>query len=238
MRKLIAAAIIVCIASPVFAANPVKTPKQKQKAKVLRLKTEEQKTLYAVGLVLARQLESFNLTPTELRLVQHGLTDGVRGRKARLDFITYSKKSQEMGVARRDAHGKKLEKMAPQFIEKAAAEEGAVKTKSGAVYLTLKEGAGVPPTENEIVRLHFVSTLIDNREMDSTYKREPEEDQLNHYIKCLTEGVQLMKPGGKAKLVCPPETALGQKSFGLVPPNATLVYEVELLEVKPQLVVE
>jgi len=239
MRKLVVAAIIVCMASPVFAANPVKTPKQKQKAKVLRLKTEEQKTLYAVGLVLARQLESFNLTPSELRLVQHGLTDGVRGRKARVDFITYSKKSQEMGIARRDARGKKLEEMAPEFIEKAAAEEGAVKTRSGAVYLMLKEGEGVPPTENEIVRLHFVSALIDKREMDSTYKRgEPEEDQLNHYIKCLTEGVQLMKPGGRAKLVCPPETALGKKSFGLVPPNATLVYEVELLEVKPQLVVE
>jgi FKBP-type peptidyl-prolyl cis-trans isomerase FkpA len=69
--------------------------------------------------------------------------------------------------------------------------------------------------------------------MDNTYKRgAAEEDKLSHYIKCLVEGVQLMKPGGKARLVCPPETALGKEAFGLVPPNATLVYEVELLEVE------
>jgi len=233
MRKLIVTVIIVCLASPAFAAKPLKPKKHKPKTTELKLKTEDQKTLYAVGLVLARQLASFDLTPAELRLVKQGLADGVHGRKPKVDFVTYSKKSQEMGIARRDAAGKKLEALAPEFIEKAAAEEGAVKTNSGVVYIPLKEGDGTPPTVNETVKLHFVSSLIDDREMDSTYKRgEPQEDQLSHFIKCLTEGVQLMKPGGRAKLVCPQETALGKESFGLVPPNATLVYEVELVEVK------
>jgi len=240
MKKMIIAAMIMGIASPVYGHNPVKTARQKVKVKEVVLKTEDQKTLYAVGLVFARQLAAFDLTPAELRLVKQGLTDGVSGKKEKVDFVTYSKKSQEMGIARRDAHGKKLEAQAAHFIAMAAAEEGAVKTASGAVYHPLKEGNGVPPTEHETVRVHFVSTLIDGREMDNTYKRgEPEEDQLSHYIKCLIEGVQLMKPGGKARLVCPPETALGKEGFGLVPPNATLVYEVELLEVvKPDIFIE
>jgi FKBP-type peptidyl-prolyl cis-trans isomerase FkpA len=216
MRKLVIATLILCVASPVFAARP--------------LKTEEQKTLYAVGLVIAGQLSSFNLTPAELRLVKQGLTDGVRGRKAKVDYAKYSKKSLEMGIARRDAHGKKLEAQAAAFVEAAAGETGAVKSKSGTVYRSLREGEGERPAATDTVKIHYRSTLIDGREMDSTYKRgEPDQSKANGFIDCLNEGIQMMKPGGRARLVCPPETALGSEGYGLVPPNATLVYDVELV---------
>jgi FKBP-type peptidyl-prolyl cis-trans isomerase FkpA len=232
MRKFVIATLLLLTTSPLFAHEPAKIAKHNVKTSEQKLRTEDQKTLYAVGLVLARQLASFNLTPAELRLVKQGLTDGVRGRKPKVDFVKYTKKSEEMGVARRDAHGKKLEEQAAAFIAVAAAEDGAVKMPSGAVYLSFKEGAGEPPLATDTVKLHFKSTLIDGREMDNTYKRgEPENARIDEYVKCLGDGALLMKPGGKARLVCPPETAMGKEGIGLVPPNATLVFDVELVEV-------
>jgi FKBP-type peptidyl-prolyl cis-trans isomerase FkpA len=219
MKLLVAISIVLISALPASAAGT--------------LKTEEQKTLYGVGLVIARQLSVFNLTPRELRLVNRGISDGVRGRKPRVDFAAYSKKSREMGIARRNAHGKQLERKAGAFMEKAGSKPGAVKTHSGLIYLPLLEGVGSSPVDTDIVKLHHRSTLIDGKEMDSSYKRgTPDEAPLNEFLKCLTEGVQMMKPGGKARLVCPPETGLGKEGSGIIPPDAVLVFEVELLEVK------
>jgi FKBP-type peptidyl-prolyl cis-trans isomerase FkpA len=223
MQRIFIAALILVLALPAYAA------KKKPVSKPL---TEEQKAYYAIGLVLARQLEVFDLTPAELRIVKRGLSDATRGRKPKVDFAIYSKKSRELANARRDAHGKKLEGKAAAFIEEAAEEEGAEKSKSGVVYLALKEGAGERPAETETIKLHYRMLLIDGKEMDSTYKRgEPEEAKVSEYIKCLHEGVQLMRPGGRARLVCPPETALGKEGNGVIPANATIVYEVELVEV-------
>lgn len=117
-------------------------------------------------------------------------------------------------------------------ITKAAAEPGAQTTASGLVYRSLKEGAGLNPTANDVVRVHYRGTLPDGTEFDSSYARkEPAEFPLNRVIKCWTEGVQLMKAGGKAKLTCPSAIAYGARGTpgGPIPPNATLLFEVELL---------
>jgi FKBP-type peptidyl-prolyl cis-trans isomerase FkpA len=222
MNRWLIVALVLLLAAPVGAAT--------------KLKTEEDKTLYGVGLVIARQLAVFNLTPKELRLVRQGIYDGIKGRKPKVDFAVYSKKSVEMGLARRDAHGKKLEAKALEFLEEAEEEDGAVKTASGLVYLSRKEGEGKNPVETDKVKLHYRFTLVDGWEVDSSYKRgEPDVAELNNYFKCVIEGVQLMKPGGKAKLVCPPNLVNGKEGAGLIPPNATLLFEVELLEImKPE----
>ena len=108
------------------------------------------------------------------------------------------------------------------------------KTKSGLVYESLKEGKGDPPQATDTVRVHYRGTFPDGREFDSSYKRnEPTEFPLNRVIPCWTEGVQLMKPGGKARLTCPPSIAYGERGAGgVIPPNATLHFEIELLSVK------
>lgn len=105
-----------------------------------------------------------------------------------------------------------------------------VATPSGLVYQSLKEGSGASPAASDIVRVHYRGTFTDGREFDSSMK-EPAEFPLNRVIRCWTEGVQMMKPGGKARLTCPPQIAYGDKGAGggVVPPNATLVFEVELL---------
>jgi FKBP-type peptidyl-prolyl cis-trans isomerase FkpA len=119
-------------------------------------------------------------------------------------------------------------------IGKAAAENGAVKTDSGMVYRSLTEGKGASPKATDIVQVHYKGTFPDGKEFDSSYKRgQPTEFPLNRVIKCWTEGVQRMKVGGKAKLTCPPSLAYGEKGAGsLIPPNATLQFEVELISIK------
>ena len=104
-------------------------------------------------------------------------------------------------------------------------------TASGLVYESLKEGTGDSPKATDTVKVHYRGTLLDGKEFDSSYKRgEPTEFPLNRVIPCWTEGVQRMKPGGKAKLTCPPGIAYGERGAGgVIPPNATLKFDVELL---------
>lgn len=113
----------------------------------------------------------------------------------------------------------------------AAKEQGAVVTKSGLVYRALTAGKGDSPQPADRVKVHYKGTFPDGKEFDSSYKRgEPTEFPLNRVIPCWTEGVGMMKVGGKAKLTCPPAIAYGERGAGgVIPPNATLHFEVELL---------
>jgi len=113
----------------------------------------------------------------------------------------------------------------------AAKEPGATQTTSGLVYRAIKDGTGATPKATDLVKVHYRGTFPDGREFDSSYKRnEPAEFPLNQVIPCWTEGVQRMKVGGKAKLTCPAAIAYGARGAGtVIPPNATLLFEVELL---------
>ncbi len=124
--------------------------------------------------------------------------------------------------------------LANDTIDKAAKEKGAVKTASGMVYRSIKEGSGKSPTAASVVEVNYRGTLPNGTEFDSSYKRHQSATfPLSRVIPCWTEGVQMMKVGGKAQLVCPPELAYGARGAGnVVPPNATLIFEVELLGVK------
>ncbi len=120
--------------------------------------------------------------------------------------------------------------LAAAGLAQAAAPE---KTPSGLIYESLQDGQGAQPTAQSTVQVHYRGTLLDGREFDSSYKRgEPATFPLNRVIPCWTEGVAKMREGGKAKLTCPPEIAYGSRGAGgVIPPNATLNFEVELLKV-------
>lgn len=119
------------------------------------------------------------------------------------------------------------------YLDKAAAQPGAVRTASGLVYRELRAGSGESPSANDMVTVHYRGTLVDGTEFDSSYKRnEPAQFPLNHVIRCWTEGVQKMKVGGKSELVCPASIAYGERgSPPVIPGGATLIFEVELLRI-------
>ena len=123
--------------------------------------------------------------------------------------------------------------MADAVTDAAAKEPGAVVTATGLVYRAIKEGSGASPTAADSVKVHYKGTFPDGREFDSSYKRnEPIDFPLRGVIPCWTEGVQKMKVGGKAKLTCPAAIAYGARGAGgVIPPNATLLFEVELLAI-------
>jgi FKBP-type peptidyl-prolyl cis-trans isomerase FkpA len=126
--------------------------------------------------------------------------------------------------------------LAASFVaQPARAENNAtVTTKSGMEYTSLREGTGPTPRASDTVVVNYRGTLLNGREFDNSYKRgRPAEFQLDQVIKCWTEGLQLMKVGGKAELECPSDLAYGERgTMSSVPPNATLIFEVELLAIK------
>ncbi|WP_163991559.1 FKBP-type peptidyl-prolyl cis-trans isomerase [Pyxidicoccus caerfyrddinensis] len=195
--------------------------------------TEEQKTLYALGLSIGRSISVFDMTPEELEYVKAGITTQVKGEKSPVDMETYGPKLQELARSRSTRKAEKEKENSKKFLEEAAKESGAKKTESGLVYKELTPGTGESPKASDIVKVHYKGTLTNGTEFDSSYKRgEPTQFPLQGVIKCWTEGVQMMKVGGKAKLTCPSDIAYGDRG---APPNipggAALVFEVELLEI-------
>jgi FKBP-type peptidyl-prolyl cis-trans isomerase FkpA len=196
-------------------------------------KTEEQKALYALGLAIAQNLGSFSLTAAELEMVKTGLSDGVLKKKPKVELQAYGPKIGELQQARVGKAAEKEKKAGKAFADKAAAEKGSVKTDSGLVITTIKEGKGASPKATDKVKVHYEGKLTDGTVFDSSVQRgEPVEFALNGVLPCWTEGVQKLKVGGKARLVCPSDIGYGDQGRPpRIPPGATLVFEVELLEI-------
>ncbi|MFO1425716.1 MAG: FKBP-type peptidyl-prolyl cis-trans isomerase [Steroidobacteraceae bacterium] len=199
--------------------------------------TDNEKTLYALGALLSRAIETFELTPAELKWVQAGLGDAVAKKPLGVPLETFGPKVQELQGARMAARAAREKTAGEAFVAKAAAEPGATRTASGIVITTLQAGSGAAPQASDQVKVHYEGKLLDGTVFDSSLKRgEPAVFPLGGVIKCWTEGVQSMKVGGRARLVCPADTAYGDRGAPpTIPGNATLVFEVQLLEiVKPQ----
>ncbi len=195
--------------------------------------SEDDKALYAVGLSIWKSLEIFDLTPAELALIQRGLAEAAAGKPAAdVTIETYGPKIQALVQARQKVRADKEKARGAEFAAKAAQLPGAVKAESGLVYVELQAGTGDFAKTTDRVKVHYRGTLVDGTEFDSSHKRgQPAEFPLGGVIKCWTEGVQKMKVGGKARLVCPSDIAYGDNGRPpSIPGGATLDFEVELLE--------
>jgi len=234
MSKLAATAIVagaVLVSAACAQKQPEPAPSASPSAAAM---TEEQKTLYAAGIILGRNLSPLSPTPAEIEVISKGIADGAQGKTPEVDLQTYGPKVQELIQARQTARAGGEKTKGQEYAAKAASEAGAEKTASGLIFQTLTAGSGASPKATDTVSVHYRGTLTDGTEFDSSYKRgEPVEFPLNGVIPCWTEGVQKMKVGGKARLVCPSEIAYGDQGRPpVIPGGATLVFEVELLGIK------
>ena len=197
--------------------------------------TDDEKALYSMGVMLADNLLGFDLTEQELVMVKAGLADGAR-QESKIkpeDIEPLIPRIRELRNERMTVALEREKATGSEHLAKAAAEAGAQQTESGMGYKAVTEGSGASPSADDTVRVHYEGRLVNGKVFDSSRERnEPAEFPLNGVIPCWTEGVQKMKVGGSAQLVCPPELAYGdQGSPPQMPGGATLIFEVELLDI-------
>ncbi len=222
MRKLLYFTIGAIICSSSIASAQSATPT-----------TDEQKTLYALGMAISQSLGIFSLSEEELTMVNAGIADGVLKREPKVVMQEFMPKVQQLQQARLAVVSDAEKKAGAEFLTKAATEKGATKTDSGLVFSTITEGKGPSPKATDKVKVHYHGTLTNGEVFDSSTQRgEPVTFPLNGVIPCWTEGVQRMKVGEKSRLVCPSSIAYGERGAPpKIKPGSTLVFEVELLEI-------
>ena len=199
--------------------------------------TDDEKTLYVMGIVMGRNLAPLGLSEADLEMLKQGMTDEALGKPKKAELETYGPKIQAFAQGRAGAMAAKEKQASEAFLAKAAAEKGAVKKPSGLIYTEVAAGTGPNPKATEAVKVHYTGKLIDGTVFDSSVQRgQPAEFTLGGVIPCWQEGVALMKKGGKAQLVCPSSLAYGDAgSPPKIKPGATLIFDVELLDIgKPQ----
>lgn len=188
-------------------------------------KTDDQRTVYAVGVSVGRDLQMLDLSPEEIAVLKRGIDDALTQKPTLVDMDKAGPRIQELARSRQARANE-------AYLEKATKAPGATKLPSGVIYREVKVGTGPNPKATDTVKVHYRGTLVSGEEFDSSIKRgEPAEFPLNGVIPCWTEGMQKMKVGGKAELVCPSKTAYGERppQGARIPPNAVLRFEVELL---------
>jgi FKBP-type peptidyl-prolyl cis-trans isomerase FkpA len=196
---------------------------------------DTERTLYALGVFHGQRLQQFNLNPREAAIVARGMQDQLSGGHTTVNMREMLPRIQELADSRSRAASQENVRRGNEFAARAAAEPGAQRTASGLVFRTLEEGNGPTPTREDTVTVHYRGRLIDGTEFDSSFSRnEPATFSLSGVIPCWTEGVALMKVGSRARLVCPPDIAYGDRGQRQIPPGSTLDFEVQLISIAPR----
>lgn len=207
---------------------------QSQGPQKVELKTDNDKVFYTVGSMFGSRLKNLSLSEMEINAIAQGLRDAAQGQKPAVKLEDYQMKIQSVFRERIEKSSKKIKKDGSSYLEKFLKEDGAKKTASGLAYKVLKEGTGATPSATDIVEVHYHGTLIGGEVFDSSVDRKKKVSfPLNRVIKGWTEGLQLIKEGGKVRLVIPSELAYGDNGAPpKIPGGATLIFDVELFSIK------
>ena len=195
------------------------------------LETRDEKILYALGLSLSQSLRDFRLSDRELEALKQGLTDGTTGRPAKLALHVWKRRVEGLRQERIEQARQETRARGKAFVAEAASKPGAVRKPSGLIYTEVQPGSGPQPRKDDRVVVNYHGTRPDGSIFDTTRGKEPASFGLDEVIACWTEAVQLMKVGGKSKLVCPANLAYGDSGMPpLIAPGEALAFEIELLE--------
>lgn len=197
------------------------------------LDTEDQKTSYALGYQLGRNLQPLDLSDAELQAVSEGISDAAAEAEPRVDIERYRGEIEQLAADRAAVAAEERKAEDEEFLEEARSAEGAEILDSGVILIRENEGDGPSPGPDDRVTVHYHGTFPDGEVFDSSMDRgQPATFPLAGIIPCWTEALQQMKQGGRARVVCPPDTAYGDRGAPpRIPPGATLSFQVELLEV-------
>ena len=225
--------VIVSLALAACSAPDSNAPPPAATEQVAGPQSDTEKTIYALGVAISSNVGQFKLTSDELALVADGLRDGVLGNTLKVDMQMYGPRIQLLADERATAAAGAEKQAADAWLAEQAALPGAQRSPSGVIFISMTDGTGENPSATSTVSVHYHGTLRDGTVFDSSVDRgEPISFPLNGVIPCWTEAVQKIKVGGKAKLVCPSDTAYGDAGSGSIPPGAALAFEVELLAVE------
>src|SRR5213079_1180411 len=219
----------------IFAAGSLALPLFGQE-KSPQLKDQKDKVSYSIGLNIG-----FNLNRQNVQINPDVLSAGIKDAIAGKPQLTTDQVKEVMATCEKDmeqkqkAAGEKNASEGTKFLEENKKKDGVKTTGSGLQYKALKQGTGAQPKESDTVTVNYRGTLINGTEFDSSYKRgQPATFPLSGVIKGWTEGLQLMKVGSKYQLFVPPNLGYGDRAVGPdISPNSTLIFEVELLDIKP-----
>jgi len=204
------------------------------------LDNDQQKISYSIGTDIGKNLKR-GMYEIDMLALSQGIRDALNEKELLLTdaevremLNLYRKESQAAIKKIKTEQGEKNMTEGPKFLEENKAKEGVVILPSGLQYKVITEGTGKSPKATDKVKVHYRGTLINGKEFDSSFKRnQPAEFPVNGVIKGWTEALQLMKEGSKWELYIPSDLAYGARGAGGdIGPNATLIFEVELLEVK------
>ncbi len=204
------------------------------------LKTQKDKVSYSIGLDIGKNMKT-NSIEVDSEILLQGLKDGLEGKDGLLTEEEVAQVMQEFQqelmakqAAKQKEDGEKNMKEGAEFLEANKKKEGVKVLPSGLQYKVIKSGDGPSPKETDKVKTHYKGTLINGTEFDNSYSRgEPAVFPVNGVIKGWTEVLQLMKVGDKWEVYIPADLAYGERGAGgTIPPNATLIFEVELLGIE------
>ncbi|MBF0205563.1 MAG: FKBP-type peptidyl-prolyl cis-trans isomerase [Oligoflexia bacterium] len=198
-----------------------------------QFKTDDERALYSMGIMFGGRLADLKLNEQELEFLVQGIRDAAQGKKPEVDIKQFQSKVRDLFSDRLKKNSEVNKKEGIEFLDKFVKSEGATKTPSGLAYKIITEGTGKVPAPTDVVEVHYKGTLINGTVFDSSYERnEKVSFPLNRVIKGWTEGLQLLKEGGKAKLVIPSDLAYGDHGAPpKIPGGATLLFEVELFKI-------
>jgi FKBP-type peptidyl-prolyl cis-trans isomerase FklB len=198
-----------------------------------QLKTQKDSVSYAIGHDIAKNLkkQSFDIDPD---LLAKGLKDILNDVKPALDDSQSQAAIMSYQKHMMDVQAEKNKTAGDAFLAENKKKDGVITLPSGLQYKVEKMGTGKKPKAEETVAVHYIGKLVDGTEFDNSYKRgQPASFQVNGVVRGWTEALQLMPVGSKWTLFIPPDLAYGERGAGqVIPPNATLIFEVELLSVK------